>query len=73
MFLNDILLKPLDAKINFTKKFPNIKLDDKSINNYIQTKYRESCYINDEKITNTKEIFQMKDDESNNITQTYTY
>ena len=68
------MTKPIDAKIEFNKRFPNIDLnEDKSINNYIQSKYREACILNDEKIKNTDEIFNMKDDKNNCITQTFSY
>ena len=48
MFINNILLKPIDAKIQFkVLKFPT--LNEKSISTYIQNKHREACNINNEK------------------------
>jgi hypothetical protein len=35
LFLNDFQLTPTDAKIIFHKKFPNINLNDKSLETYI--------------------------------------
>lgn len=72
-FLNNFQLKTIDAKIEFAKNFPNIKLSEKSINTYILTKYREASNVNDEKIKNTNNIFIMKDDNNEKISETYNY
>lgn len=72
-FLNNIQLKPLDAIIDFSKDFPNINLTDKSIITYILTKYREASNINEEKIKNTNNIFIMKGDNDDQISEAYNY
>ena len=72
-FLNNIYLKPIDAKIEFSKQFPKIDISLKSIKTYIITKYRESCNIDDEKIKNTNNIFIMKDDNNEQISEVYSY
>ena len=50
MFIEDYKITPTEAKIIFKKKFPNIDITDKDINTYINTKYKESKVINQEKI-----------------------
>lgn len=66
-FVNNIQLKPIDAKFEFSKDFLNINLSEKSINTYILTKYREACNINEEKIKNTNNIFIIKEDNNDKI------
>ena len=70
LFLNDFQLTPTDAKIIFHKKFPNINLNDKSLETYIYTKYREA---NKEKIVNTESLFHIKDNNNNKLTETINY
>ena len=49
IFLKDYNLMPTFAKINFHKKFPNIVITQKEIDNYIYGKYRAARVINKEK------------------------
>lgn len=73
LFLKDYNLTPTDAKIIFNKNFPNIKINDKAVENYIYTKYREANKINKELLTNTEKIFHLKDNDNNEITETIKY
>ena len=73
MFLRDYNLMPTFAKINFHKKFPNIDITQKEIDNYIYGKYREARVINKEKMENIEKIFHLKDDNGIEIAQTIDY
>ena len=73
LFLNDFQLTPTDAKIIFHKKFPNINLNDKSLETYIYTKYREANKANKEKIVNNESLFHIKDNDNNELTETINY
>ena len=73
LFLNDFQLTPTDAKITFHKKFPNINLNDKSLETYIYTKYREANKANKEKIVNNESLFHIKDNDNNELTETINY
>ena len=73
LFLNDFHLTPTDAKIIFHKKFPNINLNDKSLETYIYTKYREANKANKEKIVNNESLFHIKDNDNNELTETINY
>lgn len=66
IFIEDSKITPTEAKIIFKNKFPNIDIEDKYINIYINTKYKESTVINQEKIKNTDRIFSLRD-ENNDI------
>ena len=73
LFLNDFQLTKPDAKIIFNKKFPNINLNDKSLETYIYTKYREVNKANKEKIVNTESLFHIKNNNNNELTETINY
>ena len=72
-FLKDYNLVPTDAKIIFIKKFPNISLKDKLLDNYIYTKYRKDNKINKELIESAEKLFHIKDNNNNEITETISY
>ena len=73
LFLNDFHLTTTDEKILFHKKFPYINLEDKSLDTYIYTKYREANKVKKERINNTESLFHMIDENNNELTETINY
>ena len=73
MFFENLYLKPLEAKLLFSKKFPSIELNDSELNKIIKNKYRLTAHINQDKIRNTNNLFTIKDENDQEITKTYTY
>ena len=68
MFLDNIYLKPAEAKILFTKKIGTIDLSDPEISKIIKIKYRLCSQIK-----NSNNLFILKDENNNIISQTYSY
>ena len=73
MFLDNIYLKPAEAKILFTKKIGTIDLSDPEISKIIKIKYRLCSQIKNDKIKNSNNLFILKDENNNIISQTYSY
>ena len=73
MFLNNPNLTPTEAKIQFKKKFPILKIDTKNIQKYIETKYRQATKENKENIGNYNSLIDIRDNEGNKLSHLITF
>ena len=73
MFLDNIHLKPTEAKILFSKKFNTIDLSTPEISKIIKNKYRLCSQINSDKIKNSNNLLILKDNNNNIISHKFCY